>query len=202
MEVVNSYFKDLIFTKVDEKEGFAIYGAGMASGLVGGVQRYTLLFVPKQYATSQQARIHDLRWQNLQTRELPYSYRLKQQPWAIPRGSKDILLHITERTKTHSKYISKDFPFEFLLLHNPKKKSLLQYHDKITLTGAIETFQMVCNYTGSFSPPSTLPSHNNLPKTYTSGGNLPNLNNWFHQNINHTTQLGETSIKDDSFEFI
>jgi hypothetical protein len=163
MEVINSYFKDLIFTRVDEKQGFIVYGAGLASGLAGGIIRYVLLFVPKHYATKNQAHISELKWQNIQTRELPYSYRLKRQVWVIPRGSDDILLHIKDRTKTHSEFYAEGLPFEILLLHNPKKKTLLQYHDKITLTAAIETFNMVCSYTGGYfsAPP---PIHSAPPQ--------------------------------------
>lgn len=146
MDIFNAYFQNLIFTKVDSKEGFAIYGAGIASGLAGGVKRYVLLFVPESQAYKRQARIYELSWQNLQTRSLSGSYRLKSQTWTLPRNVPDVLFEIKERTKTHSLYVSTHIPFELVLLHNPKKKTIYQYNSKIMLSGAVEIFNTVFNF--------------------------------------------------------
>ena len=74
------------------------------------------------------------------------------QQWSISRNVKDILLEVEERTKESSSYkmVINDqythFPFEILLLHNPKKKTIFQYRNRLTLTAAIELFNCVFNY--------------------------------------------------------
>jgi len=158
MDLVNSYFKTLIFTQIEEKEEFFMYGAGIACGLGGGKRRYIFLFVPKQFATERQARIHNLRWRNLQAREILHSYNLKQQAWFITRDAKDILLEIQDRNKKSSMYTVSEqtkrenngFPFEVSLLHDPKKKTIYQYRNKLSLISAIEMFNTVFDYTGEF----------------------------------------------------
>lgn len=147
MNIINEYFKDLIFTKVVEnREGYAIYGAGVSSGIGGEKMRYVLVFVPIIYANKRQSKINDLMWKNVQTRNLVDSYKLKSQRWDYSKNIPDLLLTIQERTKSYSKYINPDFPFEILLLHNPKKKTNYQYANKINLSSAIEVFETIINY--------------------------------------------------------
>ena len=218
MELFNECFKDLVFTRVDEKMDYVIYVAGISTGLGAGVQRYILLFVPKHLAFANQSRIEDLQWQNLQTRQLSYSYRLKKQPWAIPREFKDILLSIKDRKKAHSVYTAADdrFPFEILLLHDAKKKTSFQYHNKLTLTAAIDTFNAVFNYTGEMSQPMYAPGPmmgqspaNMLNPQYGSNtpAALPNIKNWFRAggDAEYTTSTdfaGSDKGLDDSFELL
>ncbi len=146
MDFINNYFSSLVFTKVDEKQGYTIYGAGIYSGLGGNIARYILAFVPSHLATTNQSRLSNLKWVNLQTREIQSSYRLKKQKWVIERGAPDITLSVVERTDELSKYRADNFPFYVSLLHSPKKKTKYQYNNKITLTAAIETFQLVLDY--------------------------------------------------------
>ena len=148
MEIFNACFKNLVFTRVDEKQGYVIYGASIATGLAGGHKQYVLLFVPSHLTFKTQARIHELPWQNLQTRNLIYSYRLKEQSWVLPRNIPNILLEIRSRNKQYSTYSAVGFPFEILLLHKPKKKTIYQYHNKIMLAAVISTFSAVFNYIG------------------------------------------------------
>nr|QBK86539.1 MAG: uncharacterized protein LCMAC102_03340 [Marseillevirus LCMAC102] len=189
MEIFNKYFENLVFTRVEEKEGFVIYGAGIAAMFGAGVQRYILLFIPSRLAFKNQAKISELSWQNLQTRSLTYSYKLKAQPWNIDRDGPDILLNVIDRTKNYSAYKGNDFPFEILLLHDPKKKTPYQHYSKITLSAAVETFNAVFNYIGK-SPPLLYTSE--PEKVQIQNPILP-LNNWF-QTLNQTD--------DDSFELL
>ena len=157
MEVINSYFKGLTFTRVDEKQtdgqNFTVYGAGV-TGLYGdGYSRYVLLFVPSHLAIKTRAKIFELPWETLQTRSLKYSYKLRQQPWGPPRGLIDPVLQIYKREKTHSTYYGpQTFPFEILLLHDPRKKTLIQYYDKMRVSSALETFSSVFVYRGNIPP--------------------------------------------------
>lgn len=147
MNFINEYFKDLVFTRVvDNREGYAIYGAGISSGIGGEKMRYVLLFVPVLYSSKRQSKIKDLMWKNLQTRNLVDSYKLKPQRWSYDRDVTDFLLTIQERTKKHSIYTNPELPFEILLLHNPKKKTDYQYSNKINLSSAIELFETIINY--------------------------------------------------------
>ena len=168
MNLLNKYFKDLIFTKVDNKEDFVVYAAGVSGAFGGGHQRYVILFVPNHLAIKSQARIFELAWQNLQTRNLTYSYRLKKQNFVIPNDLEDILLEVSKREKMYSTYqsVTGDFPFDVLLLHNSKKKSVYQYNNKITLSAALETFESVFNYVGGVASMSyvKLPNQNTLPQ--------------------------------------
>ena len=179
MDILNNCFRDIIFTKVDEKNDFGIYGAGIATGLGGGYKSYVLVFVPSEFATQKQSHIHNLQWQNLQTRNLAYSYRLKSQPWVLPDDVPDIMLYVSSRTKEHSVYTSPGFPFEILLLHDSKKKTIYQYNNKIMLSSALNTFNSVFNYLGesiNFEP--------EIPQT------TPFVGNWFQNEV------------DDSFELV
>ena len=45
--ILNEYFKNLIFSRVADQQGYTIYGAGISSSLAG-VKRYVLLFVKSQ----------------------------------------------------------------------------------------------------------------------------------------------------------
>ena len=194
MDLLNSYFKKLIFTQIEEKEGHVIYGAGIASGLAGGKRRYVLLFVPKQFAIPRRARIHELKWQNLQTRELQYSYNLKRQAWKMERDVQDILLQVNDRNKKFSMYASEseNFPFEVLLLNDPKKKSIYQYRNRLTLTAAVEMFNSLFNYTGEH--PSPVPHH--IP-------NIPSVSNWFNPNASLGSHISPgVEEQDDSFELL
>lgn len=152
MDILNFYFKDLLFTQVDRKQGYTIYGAAIKSMIGGGKQRYILLFVSNHLAIKKQAKITELPWQNLQTRNLQYSYKLKRQDWMPPRDMPNILFGVVNRTKNYSTYYNPEFPFEIILLHEAKKKTMYQYNNKLTLTSIIETFNSVFNYMGKEDP--------------------------------------------------
>lgn len=193
MDLLNSYFKNLIFTKIEEKENHMLYGAGIASGLAGGKKRYVLLFVPKQFAIPHKARIHELKWQNLQTRELQYSYNLKNQSWKLGRELQDIILEVQDRNKKFSTYASTNgnFPFEVLLLNNPKKKTIYQYRNKLTLTAAVEIFNTLFNYTGEYA--------HSIPQ-FNSG--TSSISNWFNPPPSSHNNIRDSEEQDDSFELV
>ncbi len=214
MEIFNTCFKDLVFTRVNEKQGYVIYGAGIATGLAGGHKQYVLLFVPSYLAFKPQARIHELSWQNLQTRNLVNSYRLKGQSWVLPRDISNILLKVQSRSKKYSTYSADKFPFEILLLHDPKKKTIYQYHNKIMLEATISTFSAVFNYIGKTpsllhtsgptvaSPPVNIP----LQSSGTFGHiNVPSIKNWFRAggDTEYISRVDDIQADlDDSFELL
>lgn len=146
VDVINRAFESLIFTKAEEKEGYSVYAAGIASGLAGGSHRYVLAFVPNHLSNKKQCKIYELNWINIQTRQLLYSYRMKSQIWTIPTDINDVLLSVSHRDKDYSMYSSNFFPFDVKLLHDPKRKTQYQYNNKLFLTAALSTFQCVIDY--------------------------------------------------------
>ena len=144
MNILNTHFKNLLFSIVEERDGYAIYGAGIQSQLAGK-KRYVLLFVKSQFATKRQAHIHELPYENLQTRELAYSYNLRPQPFVLSQKASDPLFEYTQRTKEKTVYRSTGIPLQIELLHNPKKTTMCQYNNKITLSAAIGMFNTVIN---------------------------------------------------------
>ena len=192
MDIINHFFSKLVFTKVEEKtteQGtrFFVYGAGV-KGSLGNGRRYVLLFVPYHLAIQRQAKIHELPWQNLQTRTLGEdAYRLKIQQWTLPRDAPDILLQVIRRNSHHSEYVGYvpnphgpqypplDFPFEILLLHNRKKKTKYQYNDRLMLSTAIDTFNAVFNHTGEtgYLQAGTSPAMSASPGVWEHTGAAP-----------------------------
>jgi len=160
-ESINQAFQSLIFTKAETKGGYATYAAGVASGLAGGFHRYVLAFVPENLAKTNQAKIHELSWQNIQTRQLTYSYRMKPQSWNIPRDFNDIILSVIRRSNEESVYASHHFPFEVRLLHDTKKKTQYQFNNKLNLSAALSTFACVIDYKEPIQ------------------SNIPSTSNWF-----------------------
>ncbi len=156
MDIVNKYFDKLIFTRVDEKETmgqrFTVYGAGIKGRFENGNARYVLLFVPAHLAIKTNANIQELPWENLQTRVLYHSYRLKKQQWNPSRDLQDITLQVAKREKAYSTYHSQEFPFEILMLHDSRKKTVYQFHNKIRISAALESFSSIFNYTGRTQP--------------------------------------------------
>lgn len=159
MELINYYFSRLTFTQVDEKDNFVVYGACVASGLGGGRKRYILLFVPMRYRGARQIRIDEVRWSCLQTRELEGSYRLKSQQWTIPHEGEEYRFDIGRRTTGESIYYCHDLPsLKVSLLHDPRKKTKYQYHNRLLLKAMICLFRCVI----TFEIPSYSPSEEQL----------------------------------------
>lgn len=187
MEIINAYFKSLVFTRIEEKQGYAIYGAGVNSGISGGIGRYVLVFVPSHLAVLSRAKITDLAWTNIQTRELRDSYRLKKQVLKLSHTLPNIELHIISRDKKSSTYIADGFPFEIVLLHNPKKKSAYQYNNKMMLSSVLDTYQCVITYTG-----------NSFEELNTNDMNLYQQNS----NFDGYGDVYDVNGIDDSFDFL
>jgi hypothetical protein len=171
MDILNEYLKTLVFTRVEDKQGYVIYGAGISGMFGAGKQRYILLFVPSHLATSSQARASELPWQNLQTRNLQYSYRLKKQTWNPSQELPNPQFRVIGRTGKYSTYRGpEEFPFEVLLINDPKKKTKYQYHNHLSLYGVLESFNSVINYIGEHRNPrvnseyQSKPTHQDPPQ--------------------------------------
>lgn len=152
MDYINPYFKDLIFSRIEEKQGFVIYGA-MVEGMLANGSRYILAFVPSHLAIKTRAKIFELAWQNIQTRTLKNAYKMRQQHFQIKRGLPDVQLTVVKRENDYSTYRGPEhFPFEVLMKHDPRKKTKYQYHNHLMLSSAIESFNAIINYIGDIAP--------------------------------------------------
>lgn len=159
MELINAYFDRLLFTKVDQKEGFTIYAAAIASSYGDGKKTYALAFVPVHMAILSKGYLKDFHWQNFQLRSLSNGWKLAPQRWDTRqmKGLETPMFRIVDRNETRTKYICETAPLEMLLLHDPKKKSNYQYGDRINLVAALITFRCVLNFVEGHERQATQP---------------------------------------------
>lgn len=145
MEQLNTYFQSLQFYLVEQKMisgvQYSVYAAKISSLLADG-QRYVLLFVPASSTDVAKSHISMLQWESLQTRILPNNYNIPLQSLNFQRNRQDSL-EVLRRTPNCTYYSSKDLPVEFALLHNPKKKSIEQFPDRLQISQALQTFSCV-----------------------------------------------------------
>lgn len=101
MNILNKYFKGLRFTFIEEKKGYAVYGASIYSLLGGNNGQFILAFVKMHLAVNNDVELSELIWTNLQMRLLPKdSYKLSPQDWRAPADVEiPITLNIKERNR-------------------------------------------------------------------------------------------------------
>ena len=152
MDLLNRFFRTLTFKYVEEKQGYAVYGVAIASMIGGDKQMYVLAFVPVHLGVLQTCGLSDLSWVNLQMRTcLKSTYpTLQPQDWVFPIKINNFDIVTTKRTKTYTSYRARDpavtFPFELLLLHSSKKRTIYQFPESGNLHWAINKFNTVINY--------------------------------------------------------
>jgi len=147
---LNDYFDSLVFEYVGEKQNYAMYCASIASQLAGNVQRFVIAFVPKHLGIQSKARLSELSWKNLQMRLCPkYTYNVPTQRWVAP----DIdgpMLNVINRNQKYTTYQAEGFPYEVLMLHSNKKKSIYQYPNRMNIHWAIDQFSTIFNAEDSY----------------------------------------------------
>nr|WRK65198.1 hypothetical protein MarFTME_153 [Marseillevirus futianmevirus] len=145
MDPMNSYFQSLQFYLVEQKQvsgvNYSVYAAKISSMLADG-QRYVFLFVPSSMSDVSKSHISMLNWESLQTRTLQKNYDIPLQKLEFSRNKQD-QLHVTKRTATATYYASPSVYADFVLLHNPKKKSVEQFPDRLSVSQALATFSCV-----------------------------------------------------------
>lgn len=147
INVFDNIFKGLIFYKVSRQspDNYTMYVAQLQS-FTANAKRYVILFVLDDYAFHQKAYINQLRWTSLQTRTIPDDYGLPEQnmdPKSLDsRYHQKIHLSLKDRNQKQTEYYSQ-LPIEIAILHDPKRKSIYQYPDDISLRQALATFQCV-----------------------------------------------------------
>jgi hypothetical protein len=145
MNIINLYFGNILFSKVEQKENFTIYAASLTSSFGDGKKQYALAFVPTHMAILDKGFLRDFHWQNIQTRYLTNGYKIRSQRWDLPRNLPTPMFNVKDRTKTYTKYMCEDYPMEMVLLHDPKKKSNFQYHNRMNMMAALMSFRCAIN---------------------------------------------------------
>lgn len=142
MNIIETLFENLVFTKVYTKDIFDVYAAQIVSSFSNENKNYILAFVPVSFDNPQQSRLKNIAWKNIQSRTIPIDYKIRAQAWNPPVGVK---LHLTlvERNMQMSKY-SCDAPLEFIMLHDPKKKTSYQWPASLNIVAAINSFACIC----------------------------------------------------------
>jgi hypothetical protein len=196
ISVINEYFNKLIFQKIDQRENYSIYGAQVVSSYGDGRKQYVLAFVPVHLSILQKAYLRELPWHNLQTRMLKHGYRLVPQKWEVVPNLPNLFFQIQERTENYSRYTSEqNLPLELLLMHDPRKKTKYQYYNRMSLLGALNTFQCVLNYIGTDSPiiyTSQTDSQTDFQSTHAN----------YIPNTTPVWNFSKEEIIDDSFELV
>lgn len=150
MEVLNEYFSGLKFKLTEKKQEYGVYVASIRTRLMGDLMRYVIAFVPQHLVLLDKAELHELLWQNLQVRTLKSgTYKnIPSQEWVAPLRNKNIPnldLRLKKRHEHYSEYSATDFPFEILMIHSPKKNTIMQYPNMMNLHYAIDQFSGVFN---------------------------------------------------------
>lgn len=202
MKIFNDYFNSLTFKFTGEKQNYAIYGAAIHSMIGADMCRYILAFVPKELATIKSGKLSELSWVNLQARLCPKNtFNITQQSWRAPESAEamNIMLNIKHRNDKHSTYTC-SLPFEVILLHSSKKKTIYQYPNNINLHWAIDQFQTIFNYIKpqiqhTFSN-NNLSQHNNNNIEYLSPPSVTNpLQTWFQNVQNNVDEYHSSSVE-------
>jgi hypothetical protein len=196
MNIFNDYFNALTFKHTGEKQNYVIYGAAIHSMIGADMCRYILAFVPKNLATAKTAKLRELPWVNLQARLCPKNtFDIRQQSWRAPESAEamNIMLNIKDRSDKHSIYTC-SLPFEVILLHSPKKKTIFQYPNNINLHWAIDQFQTIFNYI----KPQTYNNipNNNFPNNNTEYLPITNpLQTWFQNVQNNVDEYSSSNVE-------
>jgi len=184
MEIINAYFDGIVFLKTDQKENYTIYASAISSSFGDGSKTYALAFVPAHMAILDRGYLKDLHWQNFQTRTLTNGWKIANQRWDLRKlkGLPTPMFDVVERNEIKTKYKCESEPLEMILLHDPKKKSIYQYHNRINMLAALSTFRCVLNFAEGHEMQATrvthpgssiLPHQNSLGASYAKHDGKP-----------------------------
>lgn len=165
--LIDEALGDLIFEHVETKSGMDTYVAHTTGSLGNGHKRYIILHVPAQqdvqqswyvpaiYNPPQKSLARNLEWVSISTRSIkPPSdkwNKLVSQRWKPVEGEgtiSKIYLELVDRTAEWTKYIygENEIKIDLLMLHDPKRNTKFQYHSKINLLSALDSFSCVLSF--------------------------------------------------------
>jgi hypothetical protein len=131
VDIINGYFSDLLFQKVEIKDSYSLYVAKILSGYKSPKGNYIVLFVPNHVATMENARMDELMWTSIMIRCIDKGWPLHDQKLTYPEST-SLTFNEIERKNTHVKYACETFPeVELLLQNDPKKRSVYQFPSRV-----------------------------------------------------------------------
>ena len=143
MDLVNLYFADIIFTKIEVNDTHTLYAALLNQGH----NKFVIAVVPNHLAIFKTSLLKDLWYESLQTRVTTrYTNTLKSQHWRPPRGIENPLFHEFERYPDRVKYIADGHAMEMTLLNDPKKKGSYQYSKNYNFLAGLLSFHCVITF--------------------------------------------------------
>jgi hypothetical protein len=214
MNIFAKYFASLEFTYFEEKQNYAIYVAGIDNMIGADMRQYIIAFVPAHLALQKKARLSELPWKNLQARMCNRAVynKIPLQGWKIPANTEiasSITLCVTDRKTEYSIYKAKnfqEFPFEVLMIHEAKKRTIYQYPNEMNLHWAIDKFQTIFNYIGDNHPIMFVQNTNTNTNVNTNvNTNIfqpPPLTNPMEGWFKKTQNLIENPKEEDLIEFL
>jgi hypothetical protein len=145
-------FSNLVFTKINPNptqiQLYSTYAVRLQV-FVGNGYRYIFVFVPLDVSLKNQVSFEELypHFVSIQTRLLDTYFNIPEQAFDYrlfdPRyDNNKYWLMIKDRTLDKTEYYS-TIPIELEILHDKRKKSSLQYPDKLELRNALNTFQCI-----------------------------------------------------------
>lgn len=146
--IVNPYFFSLVFSFLETKEGYSLYGARVVSpGISERLRKFILLFVPGS-PTASRSTIAGLPWVNLQTRTLASGYDLPAQEWKFGKLT-DLRLEILSRSPAQTTFALPGLPAKLIYLHDTTAKCVgpacaakYQIYNHTPLSKALMTFRI------------------------------------------------------------
>jgi len=141
------YYGDIELGLIKCENNWAIYGAKMATGL--NLNRYLFVISPAYRGCTvvpEKETLNNLDWVSLQTRTTDDLHPVPVYNLFLNDTRKKALsdrISILERTAEESVFVTEYLPIKIKLLHEPKKRNILQYPDKALLYQALESYNCV-----------------------------------------------------------
>lgn len=149
----NDYFGGLMFKRYEFNEHYTSYVCSVRTYDQSSIQKSVMVYVMNPDATFDEAPIHKLKWFSIlttdtfnPTRRVPLYNLLRSQK--DDGVSNDRILQVIHRDYQKTIYnVTIGWPIHVTLLHSEKKKSQLQWPDKLTLHQALDTYKCIVKRT-------------------------------------------------------
>lgn len=140
-------FQSTLFYRKEDVENKTIFVAKLSELSSAKLKKYIVLVCER--TAKKRAQYKELQVLSVQTRRLKDNYfSCPPSAWKMEKSGYDVPFVLTERSREKSTYRTQlDSGVELVLFHDSKRKdvsgrvSLVQYPDKMSLLGALESFQ-------------------------------------------------------------
>lgn len=144
-KVLLEYFGNLEMTKIKSVNNYSMYAAKIYSGLINN-HKYVIVFVHEDNLPINTVQtLSDLKWDNLQTRLLPYKYDIKPQSY-VPRRLPSLMTKIYRSQQHPDEYIYYPEDSSLMITLLPQKDSSDEYQQRGSILTAIETYSTIISF--------------------------------------------------------